>query len=379
MKFADITGHEEIKERLIRSVKENRVSHAQLFLGAEGSGTLALAIAYAQYVNCKNKTENDSCGVCPSCIKISKLIHPDLHFVYPIAATKEHPKKPISKEFLKEWRSIVLENPYFNIFDWYEHIGIENKQGIINADDCNDIIKQLGLKTYESEYKIMIVWMVEKLFHSAAPKLLKILEEPPARTLFILVSENQDQILNTILSRTQLVKFKTLSDEQVKNVLLNKYNCNEKDATTIANIADGNLNQATKLIGNTLAENQSFQSFVTWMRQCYAHKIIDIVKTVNEFASYGRERQKNFLSYSLRLIRHSLMMNLQSDSLVKLNQPERDFATKFSPFIHNGNIIQINQELQEAVFHIERNVNPKLVFMDLSLKMSKLLRISSTN
>lgn len=379
MKFQDIVGQEDIKKRLIRSVDENRVSHAQLFLGPEGSGTLAMAIAYAQFINCKNRNEGDSCGVCPSCLKIAKLIHPDLHFVYPIAATKAHPKKPISKDFLNEWRSKVAENPYFNIFDWYEHIEMENKQGIINADDCNDIIRQLGLKTYEAEYKIMIIWMVEKLYHSAAPKLLKILEEPPPRTLFVLVAESQDQILNTILSRTQLVKFNALSDEHIYQTLSDKYNCKEKDATTIANLVDGNINQAIKLIGNTEEEDQSFQNFISWMRLCYANKIVEITKVINEFASLGREKQKNFLNYSSRVIRNSLMINLNNDELVKLNQAERDFAQKFSPFINKENIFHITEELQKAVFHIERNVNAKMVFMDLSLKMSKLLRLSPTN
>lgn len=189
MLFNKIIGQQQVKERLIQTVKENRVSHAQLFIGANGSGKLALAIAYAQYVNCKSRSETDSCGICPSCIKYEKLIHPDLHFIYPIAATKEV-KKPRSADFIESWRSLLIENNYYiSLNEWFEKIGIENKQGIINAEDCNSIIKTLGYKSYEAEYKVMIIWMAEKLFHAAAPKILKILEEPPEKTLFILITE----------------------------------------------------------------------------------------------------------------------------------------------------------------------------------------------
>jgi len=215
LKFADVIGQQQVKSQLLKTVKNNRVSHAQLFLGQAGIGKLGLAIAYAQYINCTNKQEDDSCGVCPSCVKYEKLIHPDLHFIFPTATT-ERVEKPKSKDFVSEWRELILDrNGYISIADWYGKIGIERKRAIINARDCNDIIQTLSYKSFEAEYKVMIIWMVEKLFHSAAPKLLKILEEPPDKTLFILVAENQESMLKTILSRTQLIKVPFLQDDDL--------------------------------------------------------------------------------------------------------------------------------------------------------------------
>nr|MBC8146675.1 DNA polymerase III subunit delta [Bacteroidota bacterium] len=217
MQFKEVIGHEEIKKRLIQTVRENRISHAQLFAGQEGIGKLALAIAYGQYISCTNKQETDSCGVCPSCIKYNKLIHPDLYFTYPVSTNKEVKTKPLSRLFISKWREILLQKDYiFSLQQWYQKIQIENKQGIINTEDCNEIIKSLSLKTFESEYRVVIIWMPEKLFHAAAPKLLKILEEPPPKTLFLLITESPDKILKTIISRTQIIKIPKLKDQDVK-------------------------------------------------------------------------------------------------------------------------------------------------------------------
>jgi len=377
MLFKEIIGQAIVKQKLIQTVKENRVSHAQLFFGPEGSGNLALAIAYAQYINCGNKSEDDSCGTCPSCVKYQKLIHPDLHFIYPIATTKSVTKKPLSKNFLNDWREILLNNYYINLYDWLEHIGIENKQGIINAEDCNEVIKTLSLKSYESEYKVMIIWMVEKLFHSAAPKLLKILEEPPDKTLFLLVSENSDLILKTIISRTQLVKIPPITDTDLYYALVEKNNCNPSKARQITNIVYGNYKEAIKQIVEKDDEKYNFNYFSQWMRLCYKYSITEMFSWVDEISKIGRENQKHFFIYALRIVRECLLVNFKTTSMVKLDGQEAEFVSKFSPFINTSNCLDISERLNEALYHIERNANPKILFLDLSLKMAKLLKMKS--
>lgn len=379
MLFKEIIGQAQVKQKLIQTVKDNRISHAQLFFGPEGSGSLALAIAYAQYINCTNRTEEDSCGVCPSCVKYQKLIHPDLHFIYPIATTKSVTKKPLSKNFLNEWRELFLSNYYLNLFDWLEYIGIENKQGIINAEDCNEVIKTLSLKSYESEYKVMIIWMVEKLFHSAAPKLLKILEEPPDKTLFILISENSDLVLSTILSRTQLVKVPQLSDTDLYYALIEKNNCEPSKARRISNLVYGNYKEAIKIAAENEDEKYNFNYFSQWMRLCYKFSIPEIFGWVDEVSKIGRERQKKFFIYALRIVRECLLVNFKTTSMTKLDGYEAEFVNKFSPFINTANCIDITENLNDSLYHIERNANPKILFFDLSLKMAKLLKIKSVN
>ncbi|NVO01957.1 MAG: DNA polymerase III subunit delta [Bacteroidetes bacterium] len=374
MLFKEIIGQFDVKKRLIQSVKERRISHAQLFLGPEGSGKLALAIAYAQYISCTDRQEEDSCGICPSCIKYQKLIHPDLHFFYPIAPTQKFPK-PISSNFLPEWRTALINsNYYLNLNEWYDEIGLENKQGIINANDCNEIIKKVSLKPYESEFKIVIIWIVEKLFHAAAPKLLKNFEEPPEKTLFILISENRHQILNTILSRTQLVNIPKISDEPLENYLSSKFS-NIPNIKSITAIANGNYKAAQRLIEEFEDEKTNFETFRNWMLNCYNSKTIDINKFVDETSKIGREKQKALLSYSIRIFRDCVLMHYGNSSLVKQEQEMKNFLSKFYIFVNPSNILSINEEFNKSIFHIERNVNSKLVFMDLSLKMCNLLKI----
>ncbi len=258
MRFKDVIGQGPVKQRLIKTVKDNRVSHAQLFLGPEGSGKLALAIAYAQYINCTNKSPDDSCGTCPSCIKYSKLIHPDLHFIYPTAPL-EKLEKPISLDFIAKWRELLTDTRcYLDLPAWYEKIGIERKQAIINTRDCSEILKTLSYKSYEAEYKVMIIWMVEKLFHAAAPKILKILEEPPDKTLFILVSENQEQILKTILSRTQLIKIPSIDEDVLIESLIGE-GYEQSRVNDAVRISGGNYLEANRLLGMADEETQNFQ------------------------------------------------------------------------------------------------------------------------
>ncbi|MBU1012672.1 MAG: DNA polymerase III subunit delta [Bacteroidetes bacterium] len=376
MLFKEIIGQQQVKERLIQTVKENRVSHAQLFIGANGSGKLALAIAYAQYINCKNRTETDSCGICPSCIKYEKLIHPDLHFIYPIAATKEV-KKPRSADFIESWRSILIENNYYiSLNEWLERIGIENKQGIINAEDCNSIIKTLGYKSYEAEYKVMIIWMAEKLFHAAAPKILKILEEPPEKTLFILISENQDQIISTILSRTQMVKIPKIKDVDLLKALMAENEHEPDEIQRVVDLSEGNYKNALFYLQSTEIEKINFLKFKEWMRYCYAGDLVKLTSFVNEFGKLGRERQKSFFLYALQIARSCILVNFDQNELVKLDKEELSWLTSgFAPFINVANINEFTKEFNEGHYAIERNANPTILLMDISLKATKLLKI----
>ncbi|MCX6234669.1 MAG: hypothetical protein NT175_08100 [Bacteroidetes bacterium] len=380
MRFSDIIGQKTLKQRLIQTVRDSRISHAQLFLGPEGSGKLALAIAYAQYINCEKRENGDSCGHCPSCIKYNKLIHPDLHFIFPVAATKEVPKDPVSNNFLRDWRELLIENNgYISLGDWYEKIEIENRQGIINADDCNEILRTLSYKSYESEYKVMIIWMVEKLYHAAAPKILKILEEPPDKTLFLLVSENQDQIINTILSRTHLVKIPKLTDAELYDVLKMRFrNRKEEEVIDIVSLVDGNFHQAIRLLGEPENAISHFNNFSTWMRMCYQRKIADIEKFVEEIAGIGREKQKEFMVYTLKFVRECLVMQFGKSEMTRLNPLEQKFALNFAPYINAANADLFYDELNKAIFHIERNANPSILFMDLSLKISQLLKMKAS-
>jgi len=377
MQFNEIIGHKYIKEKLLKTVKDNRVSHAQLFLGPEGSGKLALAIAYAQYISCTDKKNNDSCGVCNSCIKYNKLVHPDLHFFFPVANTKKA-SKPTSKIFLNEWREFVLKNNYYTALeDWYDFIGIENKQAIIYAEDCNDIIKIINLKSFESDYKIFIIYMVEKLYHAAAPKLLKVLEEPPDKTLFILITENHDQILNTILSRTQLIKIPKHSDAEIAQLLQTKFMVDSPLANKIAKTANGNCTEALRLIDNIEDSHFNFNYFSNWMRLCYLKDYASIISWIEEInkSSGGREKFKRFFIYALKATQYCLILNnVPNNNIVNLSAEEHKFFSKFYPYINSKNIHTITEEFNNGLFHIERNVNSKVILMDISFKLMQLFR-----
>jgi DNA polymerase III subunit delta' len=381
LQFKNITGQAEIKRRLIQTVHENRVSHAQLFHGPEGSRKLAMAIAYAQFINCRNRTYGsgpdeigDACGTCPSCIKFSKLIHPDLHFIFPVVKTKEIDKDPMSRDFLKPWRETLLENDFrLGLNDWYKAAGFEKKQGIINADDCSEILRTLSYKSYESEFKVMIIWMADRLYHSAAPKILKILEEPPDKSLFILITENPEKIINTILSRTQAVKFSRLRDNDIMMELTGKYGCSEEEAIRIMPLSDGNLTRAVKILKNDEDELFFLEKFVTWMRLCYKNDLKNNMEFIAEIAKIGREKQKNFLAYSERIVRNALLINYKNPHLAKLNKEEKEFMLKFGRFINYTNIVRFTEELEKAQYYIDRNANPSILFMDLSMTITILL------
>ncbi len=393
MKFSDIVGQEPLKQRLKRTVTDNRVSHAQLFFGPEGSGKLALALAYAQYINCRKRTPEDSCGECPSCKKYTKLIHPDLHFIYPINKTKEvDDKKVFSKDFIVPWREFLIQNNYYvSLPDWYEKIGIEKKQGIINADEADGINRTLAYKAYEAEYKVMIIWMVEKMNAPSANKLLKNLEEPSDKTLFILISENQEQIIATILSRAQLVKIPCLTDQDIRHSLELTHQIEPAEALKTARLADGNYTAALKLAGKTGsgpdsldADRERFIIFREWMRRCFtiAGNLKDydkLLETIPNLIGDGsREKQKEMLAFGLDMFRICLQYNVGNQHLVKLYGEEFDFVKNFSTFIHPRNINYFEEEFNRAIFHIERNANAQVVFTDLSHLIARILKIPAT-
>ena len=351
--------------------------HAQLFLGPKGSANLALALAFAQYVGCVNKQQDDACGTCPSCMKHMKFVHPDLHFVFPVATTTKVKAKPISKNFLTEWRSLLDENPYFSLFDWLKHIGVENKQGRISVEESAHILKDLSLKPYESETRVMLIWMPEKMNIQAANKLLKIVEEPPQKTLFLLVAESTENMLATVLSRTQLLKVPRYSDEDVLGYLTN-CSVEQGKAKMISTLVEGNIYEALQLAEHVEDSEQNTLSFVQWMRLCFsALQVKDIDKLVQwseTMAKAGRENQKNFLLFASNVMRDALLKNYGVEKMMKMNVSGQNFTMeKFAPFIHAENCMEIISELNMAQLHIERNANPKILFLDTSFKIARLL------
>lgn len=371
MLFSQIIGHEDIKAKLIQSVKENRVAHAQLFLGQEGTGKLALAIAYAQYINCTNRGEHDSCGICPSCKKYNALAHPDLHFIFPTTTNKNVKKDPESDLFLTEWREYLEKcETYADLSSWYNALDVENKQGAINVRDAATIMRKLNLKAYEAEYKVAIIWMAEKLNIQAANKLLKLLEEPPEKTLFILISENQEELLATVRSRTVLMKIPKLTLDEVHNALTHKFGCDYNVTRNAAVLANGNWILAQSYINDQEDEKLYFQTFQKWMRYCFrfsASELIDFI--ANDIKSLGREKQKEFLAYGLNFFHNALLMNNGLIDNVLLPDDEKTFLRNFAPFISNNNIDMISELFEESINQIERNGNASLIFLDDSFKI----------
>jgi DNA polymerase III subunit delta' len=385
MRFQEITGQEQIKRKLIQTVLDQRVSHAQLFFGPEGNEKLALAIAYAQFINCTQKIlpaggaspdAVDSCGTCPSCLKYQKLIHPDLHFIYPVAKTKKVKKEKIkSVDFIDDWRTFLTQNDYHvSLHDWYDHIGIENKQGIINKDDCRDIITTLSYKSYESEYKVMIIWMAEKFYYAAAPTILKILEEPPEKTLFILITEDPEQLIATIRSRTLLVKIPKITIQEVTDYLVTKRQAGEREAGIIARQSGGNLRLALNRLQHIEEDHYNFTTFRSWMRLCFSAKIPELIEFSNEIARIGRENQKGFFLYALKVIQLCINVGHGNEAVVASDGDELVFIKNFSVYINLSNVSLFSDLFNNALYHIERNAHPQTLFLDVSLQSVRIFR-----
>jgi DNA polymerase-3 subunit delta' len=375
MFFRDVIGQKEIKKKLIQTVVDDRISHAQLFSGPEGSGNLALALAYAQFISCNDRQENDSCGICPSCNKYLKYIHPDLHFVYPVNKTEEVTKNdPVSDDFIFKWREMLLENPYSTLFQWYDKIGIENKQGIINTKESSEIIRKLNLKTFESDYKVMIIWMPEKMHPTSANKLLKIIEEPFENTVFLLITENPEQIIPTILSRTQILKIPGIEESALFEALKSKFQLSDEELQDTIRLSEGSYNKAIEFIQRSEETEMNFDRFATIMRLAYIRNFVGIFEWVEQISALVREKQKNFLIYALRLVRENYQLNMGNMNLVRLSAKEKEFAGKFSAFINHKNASQIAEEFNKACLHIEANAYARIVFFDMALKLVKLIR-----
>ncbi len=374
MRFSEVAGHADLKQQLVQSVAEQRVPHAQLFHGSQGSGSLALALAYATYLSCQDRQAEDSCGSCHSCIKFDRLIHPDLHFVFPVFTTKSVKKDPVSDDFIAEWRMALLESPYITPNQWYSYIGMENKQGSIIKRESEEIMRKLQLKSYESDYKVMIIWMPEKMNQTASNKLLKLIEEPPPMTIFLLVPEDTGPMLPTILSRTQLIRVPRIAEEDLLNALKKKHQVSDEILQSAVKISGGNYVKAEESLMTSEDSAYQLELFIRIMRLAYAREFQEIFEWVEELAGLGRERQKAFLAYAIRMIRENYLMNKEQVELVRMTADEAGFSKKFFPFINDRNVPGMVQELNEAIIHIEANAYARIVFLDFALKLVKLIR-----
>ena len=373
MFFKDIIGQEEAKQKFILEVKEGRIPHAQLLCGPEGVGKLPLAIAYARYICCTDKGENDACGKCPSCIKFNKLVHPDLHFVYPVVKKKSG-KDVVSDDYISEWRSFLLANPYFGLSHWLNEMGAENAQALIYAKESDEIVRKLSLKSSEGGYKVMIIWLPEKMHVVCANKLLKLLEEPPEKTVFLLISEAPELILQTILSRTQRLNIRKLDESSITEALQSKFGLQQQDAENVARLSNGSFVKAMETIHLSEDNKLFFELFVNLMRLSYQRKLREMKLWSEQVAAMGRERQKNFLEYCQRMIRENFIYNFRQRDLIYMSNEEMNFSSRFAPFVNERNVMGIMNELSEAQAHVEQNVNPKMIFFDFSLKMIVLLK-----
>lgn len=379
MQFSDIIGQDYIKNYLTKSAFSGRIPHAQMFVGPEGSGTLALAIAYAQFILCQN-SDSENLGGNESCnLKFENLSHPDLHFVYPTVTTEDVKSKPKSIDFIGDWRQFVLGNPYGSLFDWYQILGVQNKQGEIRVEDAQEIVRLLSLKSYEGGYKVMIIWMAEKMNIAASNKLLKMLEEPTDKTLFVLVVENEEDLLQTIRSRCQAIQFGAIPEKEIQAALLSRGVIDVRQASKIAHQAQGNYNKALQLL-HEKSEDDIFEKwFVDWVRAAFRAKgntaiIQELIAWSEQIAGLGRETQKKFLSYCINMFRQALLLNYQTTSLVYLEPKIDKFKLEnFAPFVNGNNIQEIFKELSDAIYHIERNGNAKIILTDLSIKLTRLI------
>ena len=383
MLFSEVLGQKHIKNHLTKSVDAGRIAHAQLFVGPEGSGTLPMALAYAQYILCDN-TNSENSGGNESCnLKFKNVSHPDLHFAFPVTTSDKVKSKPVSSFYLEEWRQLIDQQPYGNLFDWYKLLGVDNKQGQIGVDEALQIVKSLSLKPYEGGHKIMLIWMAEKMNTPAANKLLKLIEEPPEKTIFILIAEDEEQIINTIRSRCQVLHFPPLAEDAIAGALVKNYHIESSVAAKIAHQANGNYNKACDLIYQDSEDIQFEKWFILWVRSAFKAKgnksaIHDLISWSEEIAKTGRETQKKFLSFCLNYFRQALLLNYKANELVYLEPKSENFKLEnFAPFVHDSNILDISNELQDAIYHIERNGNSKIILTDLSIKLTRLLHKKS--
>ena len=371
MLFSEIIGLDETKQTLTKSVANNHVAHAQMFLGHNGSANLAMALAYATYLNCEDKGETDACGKCSSCSKMGKLIHPDLHFLFPVAG-KIDDKGGARAELMANWRGFVQELPYAGVQEWASFAGVDNKQLSISVDEVRDMIKDLSLKAFEGTYKVVIMWQPQMMAAAPANAMLKILEEPSAKTIFLLVVNDPEKVMTTVISRTQLVKIRSFSNEEIEKYLVERSGVEPKAASQIAHIADGNLQQAFSIMNDVKDDNLPI--FQKWMRACFTRNYTDFVTMADEFHDLKREGQKGLFYFALTVLRDSLIMNYGHEGMVKLPEESLAFIKNFSKVVNEKNIEPIMKLINEAYYHIERNANDKLVFVDTSISIARVIK-----
>jgi DNA polymerase-3 subunit delta' len=378
MDFSEIIGQQHIKSHLQKTLKNGRVPHAQLFVGKNGSGILATALAYATALLCEHHpAESQEYALCRQ--KLNKLAHPDLHFVYPVTNNETIKKNAISDSFSDEWRAFLLKNPYASLFDWFQELGIENKQGNISVKEAVEIAKKLALKSYEGGYKVLIIWMAEKMNTECSNKILKLLEEPPKKTVLLLLTEEEEQILTTITSRCQKLRFPLLAEEEIKKKLIDDKGTPENKARKVARQAAGDYNKALHIL-NEDGDDLIFEKwFVSWVRTAFKAKgnkaaINELLSWSEELAKEGRETQKKFLEFCMEMFRQGLLRNYGTDSALYFDTDSTDFSLdKFAPFVHQNNIYEITSALEDASYHIERNGNAKIIFTDLSIQLTRLI------
>ncbi|RMA66006.1 DNA polymerase III subunit [Ulvibacter antarcticus] len=378
MDFSEVIGQKHLKSHLIKTIENGRIPHAQLFVGNAGSGLLPLAIAYVAELLCSShEKSSESYKNCRK--KVDNLSHPDLHFIYPVNTNDSIKKNAVSANFSQEWRSFVLNNPYGSLFDWLQSLGIENKQGNISVNEAQDLLKTLALKSYEGGYKVMIIWMADKMNTECSNKILKIVEEPPAKTLLLLLTESEEQIITTIRSRCQKIQLPLLSESDILNSLVEKRSVPEAKAANISRQANGDFNKALHILENDSDDLVFEEWFVSWVRTAFRAKgnkgaINELLVWSESIAGKGRETQKKFLSYCNEIFRQALLKNYKADSLLYFESANSGFSIeKFAPFIHQNNIFEITEAIEEASYHIERNGNAKIILTDLSIKLTRLI------
>lgn len=370
VKFSEVVGHTEIKQKLIQAVQGGRIPHAQLFLGQEGSGNFALAISYAQYINCVNRTAEDSCGTCPSCIKYQQLQHPDLHFCFPITGADK-----VSDSFMPEFHETMRANQYTTYIEWMEKIS-DAKSGVMNVAQANEVIKKLSLKPYEADYQVMIIWMPETMNNSAANKLLKTIEEPPNRSLIIMVANNDEEMLSTILSRVQYIKLKKLADMDMLGALTSKYQMSFDKAREIVNVADGNYRYAMRLAELEDVDEDTTKLLQEWFRTSYAMDIGKLNQVVDTISKLSREKQKSFYEYAMHIFREALARNNAAE-VMRVTTNERQFLDKFSSVTQNHKIPKVIEKMEKAVYYVDRNANAKILAMNLSMDLYEALKLEN--
>jgi DNA polymerase-3 subunit delta' len=372
MNFSSIPGLTDVKAILTESVKSNHAAHAQLFVGMEGALNLPLALAYATYLHCQNRSESDSCGVCPACSKNLKFIHPDTHFVFPLSNVKgDKDEERFKAEIMKSWRTFLTEQPFGILDDWTNFYGGEDKLALISREESREIIKSLSLKPFESPHKVMIIWQPELMHPSAANGILKILEEPPPHTYFILVTNAADRLLPTIISRTQIVTVPLLADEEVEAHLMANHGVEKQKATRVSQLADGNLNLAIRLLEKE--EDNNAQQFTEWMRACFRKNYGTLVSIADYYHSLDKLSQRNLMNYSINMLRETLLHLSGANGIHRTRGEELKFVQDFSKVMNMEKVEKSFQLINEASYHLERNGSAKMIFLDLSLKLSKTL------